>query len=170
MERLLQFARKYTLTAIASVASLSGLVGTGVGYVFAIEQARVERFETNMLSEYKAVASSKREFYNTLDKFTAELYRNNKPDNMLVTEMNQKILDLHQSVDIFSIGLNADDKAKITAVKVALAEMKTEIARARSKTDLPFIAGSQVQFEAAYQAATPIVERKIGIPNEMLSG
>ncbi|WER18862.1 hypothetical protein P0252_18925 [Agrobacterium fabrum] len=170
MERFLELARKYIVLALGSVASLFGVVGTGLGYVFAIEQARVERFETNMLSEYKAVATSKKNFYSVLDKFTAELYLSGKPDDALVSEMNQKILELHQSVDVFSVGLSADDRAKISAVKTALASMKTEIARAKSKADLPYIAGSQVQFETAYKAVTPIVERKIGIPNEMLSG
>lgn len=146
----------------------------GAGALFAtftaIEQSRVERFETSMMGEYQAVATSKRELYTSLDKFTASLAQGETPDANLISEMNGKLLDLRERVDTFNIGLNGPDREKISAVKNALAAMKIEIARAKTKDDLQYVAGRLAEFEMAYKAVRPIVERKIGVPNEMLSG
>ncbi|MBB2822445.1 UNVERIFIED_ORG: hypothetical protein GGD59_005734 [Rhizobium esperanzae] len=166
--------REHLKAALLAVAAGSGLVGTGVGslatYYLALQQSRVDRFENSLMTEYQGVANSKRELYISIDKFTAALAKDKKPDQTVVNEMNQKLLDLHQRIDVFSLGLNGDDRQIIANVKAALANMKIEAAQAKSKKDLPYFSGALAQFETAYQAARPIVERKIGTPNELLTG
>lgn len=155
-------------------AGLSGAFGAGVLTtitIFAdVEQDRVARFEASMIAEYQAVAESKRELYTSLDVFSALLAGGKKPEVSLVSEMNARLLDLHQRVDMFNIGLSEYDRQKIADVKRALENMKLEIARAKTKDDLQYVAGRQAQFEVAYKAALPIVERKMGVPSGMLSG
>ncbi|NKM87471.1 hypothetical protein GFL54_24865 [Rhizobium laguerreae] len=166
--------RRHLKAAILAVAAGSGLVGTGLGtagsYYFGLQQSRADRFADNLMEEYKAVAESKRQLYVAIDKFTLALAKGKKPDADVVTELNEKLLDLHQRIDVFNLGLSDDERQKIADVKAALANMKLEAAQAKSKADLPYFTGRLAQFESAYQAARPIVERKIGTPNALLTG
>lgn len=152
------------------IASFVAGAGAVFGTFVAIEQARVDRFEASMMSEYQAVANSKRELYTALDRFSALVAQGEMPDSALIMEMNARLLELHQRVDIFDVGLTEGDREKIAAVKSSLAEMKVEIARTKSKDDLQYLAGRVAQFEGAYKAVRPIVERKVGVPSDMLSG
>ncbi|MDR7029829.1 hypothetical protein [Rhizobium rosettiformans] len=146
------------------------VVGAGSTYYFAVQQSRLDRFENSLMAEYQAVAASKRELYAAVDKFTAALAVGRQPDPSVVQELNSKLLDLHQRIDAFSLGLSEDDRAKISEVQKALADVKVEAAQAKSKTDLEYFTGRLAQFEIAYRAARPIVEKKIGTPDVTLSG
>lgn len=156
---------------IASVSSALGALGGGyVSYIYAVEQARAQRFETSMLTEFQAVSASKKGLYASIDQLTAGLANGKKPDSKLIEAMNSQLLDLHQRVDLFNIGLNAEGRARISSVKEALAAIKVEISQAKNAEDLPYIAGRVAQFEAAYKAVEPIVEKQIGMPDAMLNG
>ncbi|WP_026613062.1 hypothetical protein [Ensifer aridi] len=174
MAGITTWMKHHLKAAFLAVAAGSGIVGTGIGtagtYYFGLQQSRVDRFADSLMEEYKAVANSKRELYIAIDKFTFALSKGKKPDSAVVTELNQKLLDLHQRIDVFTLGLDEDDRQKVADVKTALANMKIEAAQAKSKADLPYFTGRLAQFETAYQAARPIVERKIGTPNELLTG
>ncbi|WVT72580.1 hypothetical protein QM996_13815 [Sinorhizobium chiapasense] len=174
MTGITTWMKHHLKAAFIAVAAGGGLIGTAAGgvgtYYFGLQQSRVDRFADSLMEEYKAVAESKRELYIAIDKFTFALAKGKKPDSDVVTELNQKLLDLHQRIDVFSLGLNDDDRQKVADVKAALANMKIEAAQARSKRDLEYFTGRLAQFESAYQAARPIVERKIGTPNALLTG
>ncbi|MBX4899495.1 hypothetical protein [Rhizobium bangladeshense] len=174
MAGFVEFVRDNIRKAFAAALAAGGLFGavsgSAVTYYFTVQQTRVQRFESTMLTEYQAVATAKRQLYASIDALTAGLAKGKKPDPALVAEINKQVLELHQRVDLFSIGLPGADKEKVAAVKVALAGIKAELARAKAKEDLPFIAGQVVQFETAYKAVEPIVERQIGMPSEMLNG
>jgi hypothetical protein len=139
-------------------------------YIVTIQQNRVDRFEASMIAEYQAVASSKRDLYAALDRFSMALATGKAPDEALVIQMNDKMGDLRERVDVFNVGLAEDDREKLRAVRDALADMKIEISRAKTKSDLQYVAGTMAVFEAAYQKARPIVEKKMGVPMELLQG
>lgn len=174
MSGIAEWAKHHLKTALLSTLAGGGIIGTAGGsvitYYMTNQQNRVDRFADSLMEQYQAVADSKRELYASVDKFTASLGRGKKPDRAVVDELNQKLLDLHQRIDIFSIGLDERDRQKLVDVKLALANMKIEAAQAKSKADLPYFAGRLAQFELAYQAARPIVERKIGEPDPLLAG
>lgn len=174
MAGIVMWMKQHLRAAFVAVATASGLIGTAAGtagsYYFGLQQSRVDRFADSLMEEYKAVAESKRELYVAIDKFTLALAKEKKPDATVVAELNQKLLDLHQRIDVFSLGLDDQDRQRISDVKMALADMKVEAARAKTKADLPYFTGRLAQFENAYQAARPIVERKIGTPNQLLTG
>ncbi|UDU18799.1 hypothetical protein [Sinorhizobium meliloti] len=174
MAGITTWMRHHLKAAFIAVAAGSGIVGTAAGtagtYYFGLQQSRVDRFADSLMEEYKAVAESKRELYVAIDQFTFALAKGKEPEPAVVTELNQRLLDLHQRIDVFSLGLTDEDKEKVADVKAALANMKIEAAQAKSKADLPYFTGRLAQFENAYQAARPIVERKIGTPNELLAG
>lgn len=164
-----EWMKNHIKTAFLAVAACSGVFGTlgggTVTYYFANQQSREDRFANSLMEEYKAVADSKRALYASVDKFTFALGSGKKPDAKLVTELSDRLLDLHQRIDIFSLGLSDEDRQKISDVQFALAGLKTEAAKTKTKGDLEFFTGSLAVFESAYQAARPIVERKIGTPN-----
>lgn len=164
MSRIAELARTHLLKALAATFAGGGLLGTGITAYVALQQGRIERFETRMTAEYQAVATAKRELYQSVDKFTKVLASGKRPPQALVDDISQKLLDLHQRVDVFAVGLAPDEQQKLTRLKMSLANMKVEVARARTKADLEFLAGSVGQLEAAYKAARPIVEKNIGVP------
>ena len=174
MSDITDFLKKHVWAAIVTTLAGSGVLGTalgsGVTYYFTLQQNRAERFENSLMTEYQAAETSKRELYAAIDKFTAALATGKRPDPALIDEMNGKLLDLHQRFDVFSLGLQPEDQAKLAMLKASLANMKLEVARAKTKDDLPYFAGSLAQFESAYKAARPIVEKKIGTPNRLLTG
>lgn len=174
MAMMIDWIKNHLKTALVLLAAGSGTLGGlggGVGtYYLTLQQSRSDRFSDSLMEEYKAVADAKRELYAASDRFTFALTTGKRPDPELVSELNKKLLELHQRIDVFSLGLTDDDRQKLVEVKTALANMKIEAARAKTKADLPYFAGRLAQFETAYQAARPIVERKIGTPNELLTG
>lgn len=170
MAGITDFFKTHIWTTLFAAITSSGLLTGSVSYYFALQQARTERFENSLMAEYQAIGASKRELFVAVDKFTAALATGAAPDGQVVAQMNEKLLDLHQRVDIFNIGLSADEIKILRELQTSLANMKLEVARSKSKEDLPYFAGSVAQFEAAYQAARPIVERKIGLPTEPMTG
>lgn len=170
MAGISSFLKNHLWVSLIGAVTSSGLLSGGVGYYFALQQARVERFENSLMAEYQAIGTSKRELFVAIDKFTAALATGTKPDNQVIAQMNEKLLDLHQRVDLFNIGLSGEDVDVIRSLQRSLADMKLEVAKSKSRADLPYFAGSVAKFEKAYQAARPIVERKIGLPNPHLTG
>lgn len=174
MASMIDWIKHHMKTAMVIVIASSGTVGGAAGslgtYYLGMQQSRENRFSDSLMEQYKAVADAKRELYAVTDKFTLALAKGKTPDPDVVADLNQKLLDLHQRIDVFSLGLTDEDRQKLVEVKSALANMKIEAARAKSKADLPYFAGRLAQFETAYQAARPIVERKIGTPNVLLTG
>lgn len=174
MTGVTDWMRHHIIASLMTAIVSSGVIGTAAGhfgtYYFGLQQSRADRFSNSLMEEYKAVAESKRKLYLAIDKFTLALAKEKKLDPAVVAELNERLLDLHQRIDVFSLGLSDDDRQKLAQVKTALADMKIEVAQAKTKDDLPYFAGRLAQFETAYQAARPIVERKIGTPNELLTG
>ncbi len=170
MAGITDFFRNHVWATLIAGVTGSGLLSGGVTYYFALQQARVERFENSLMTEYQAIGASKRELFVAIDRFTTALATGAAPDGQVVAQMNEKLLDLHQRVDLFNIGLSADEGRVLRDLQQSLATMKLEVARSKSKNDIPYFAGSVARFEAAYQAARPIVERKIGLPNEYMTG
>lgn len=173
MAGIFDWMKTHFKAAIIAVAACSGLAGTIAGTAisayFGQQQSREDRFADSLMEEYKAVAESKRALYAAVDKFTLALNTGKKPDSKLVSELNDKLLDLHQRIDVFNMGLSEDDQKKVSELQNALAEIKMEAARAKSKSDLKYFAGRVALFDQAYTAARPIVERKIGLPNAIFS-
>lgn len=165
---IIAYLRQHILGTIVSAV----LAGGGAMWLFtsAIEQNRIDRFEDSMLSEYREVAGVKRQLYVSIERFTFAVAKGDQPDPSLISEMSKDLVDLHQRVEIFALGLEGSDRDKIVAVQLALTEMKKEIQKVRSKNDLQYLAGRLAQFEQAYKEVEPIVERKIGKPIEVLSG
>lgn len=170
MAGITDFLKKHIWGALIAAVTSSGVLTGGVSYYFALQQARIERFEDSLMAEYQAIIASKRELFVSIDKFTAALATDSVPDPLVIVQMNEKLLELHQRIDLFDNGLSANENKILRELKSSLANMKQEAARSRSKDDLRYFAGSVAQFETAYQAARPIVERKIGLPTVQKTG
>lgn len=174
MARISTWMKEHLKAALAAVGVSCTLLGSAIGgvvtYFATMEQSRVDRFADNLMDEYRGVAESKRELYMAIDKFTLALSEGAEPDPVTVEKLDEQLLDLHQRIDLFSLGLDATDEQKVSDVKNALADLKIQAANVRTRADLPYFAGRVAEFEAAFKAARPIVERKIGTPTEMFSG
>jgi hypothetical protein len=75
-------------------------------------------------------------------KFTAVLAVGQKPDPQVIVQLNEKLLDRDQRVDLFDIGLDDGDRHVLKDLQQALANIKLEVARSASKNDLPYVTGS----------------------------
>ena len=166
--KISEFMRQHLWTTILGAITTTAL--SVFGLMTTLETGRVVRYEQTMLDEYKAVSSLQTELYRSVDMITLALANDRTPDSGVIETLNTNVLELNQKVDLFNFELSDVDKQIIYELKGSLAELKREVYLAKSKDDLEYLAGRVALLEQAYQAFKPIVAKKIGAPNSMISG